>query len=56
MASILSFTEPAENADLYDPDFEVPHKRKGKPPQYRNIGTCILKGRFFVNKTNKQYT
>jgi len=48
----FSFTEPAENADLYDPDFEVPHKHKGKPPQLpQYLEHGILKGRFFVNKT-----
>jgi hypothetical protein len=48
----FAFTESAENADLYDPDYEVPHKHGGGVPQlppYLEHG--ILKGRLFVNKT-----
>jgi hypothetical protein len=48
----FSFTEPSETKDHYDPDFEVPHLRKGKTPQlllYLKHGINL--GHVFINKT-----
>jgi len=44
------FDKSPETLDSYDPDYEVPHIRKGKPPrlpQYIEAG--IMEGRHFVN-------
>jgi hypothetical protein len=46
----FSFTEPANETDSYDPDFEVPHARKGKVPKlplYLEHGIAL--GAVFVN-------
>lgn len=45
------FDDP-KSEKSYDPDYKVPHTRKGKPPhlpQYLEMG--ILVGQSFVNKT-----
>ena len=47
----FSFTE-SSNDETYDPDYEVPHSRKGKAPQlpqYLEYGISL--GNVFVNKT-----
>ena len=46
------FAFDATSFNSYDPDYEVPHVRKGKPPrlpQYLELGISL--GRNFVNKT-----
>jgi len=47
----FSFDKTPETEDSYDPDYEVPHVRKGKPPRLpRYIEQGILLGRNFVHK------
>jgi len=48
----FSFTHTDDNSESYDPDYEVPHERKGKPPvmpPYLELG--LQKDRVFVNQT-----